>query len=71
MWSVVSLRSVGLNQPLQDRVLITVPALPFSGYNDSILGHYRRYTRQELLGQFVPYLEFNTCANHEPASART
>jgi hypothetical protein len=39
------------------KVLITVPALPFLfGYYDSILGHYRRYTRQELLGLFVPYL---------------
>jgi 2-polyprenyl-3-methyl-5-hydroxy-6-metoxy-1,4-benzoquinol methylase len=38
-------------------VLITVPALPFLfGYHDSVLGHYRRYTRKELLALFGPYL---------------
>jgi 2-polyprenyl-3-methyl-5-hydroxy-6-metoxy-1,4-benzoquinol methylase len=38
---------------LGGKVLITVPALPFLfGYHDSVLGHYRRYTRKELLRLF-------------------
>jgi 2-polyprenyl-3-methyl-5-hydroxy-6-metoxy-1,4-benzoquinol methylase len=43
------------------KVLITVPALPFLfGYHDSILGHYRRYTRKALLGLFEPYLRIQS-----------
>jgi 2-polyprenyl-3-methyl-5-hydroxy-6-metoxy-1,4-benzoquinol methylase len=46
---------------LRGKVLITVPALPFLfGYHDSVLGHYRRYTRKALLGLFTPYLRIQS-----------
>jgi 2-polyprenyl-3-methyl-5-hydroxy-6-metoxy-1,4-benzoquinol methylase len=43
------------------KILITVPALPFLfGYHDTVLGHYRRYTKKTLLELFDSHVRIQS-----------
>ncbi len=46
----------------QGTLCISVPAYPWLfGYHDEKLGHYRRYTRQDLLKILTPHFQIKKC----------
>ncbi|MGB7522617.1 MAG: methyltransferase domain-containing protein, partial [Spirulinaceae cyanobacterium] len=46
----------------QGTLCISVPAYPWLfGYHDEKLGHYRRYSRQDLLKTLTPHFQIKQC----------